>query len=514
MTRRKAAIVKNPGESSRVARRTSPRWALALWWLTLVAGIGVLIAALPAYALYFQGVSVLIPDIPSSPFATLSGAASFFTCLLCLVLAVVLHRRKRYEPMALFVSFYLIGYGIVIAGPVEFLEVVLPGAADFSVRFAQPLLFGVPTVALLVFFPDGRAVPRWTRWLIPLVAIVMVLLPWTISGSGVFRQPSWTEGVIWLLLIASIAGGIYGQVHRYRRVSTPSERQQTKWVLAGFVGWFSLLALTAIPYGYLGSLAPGAPIPSWAAGNAALWFLGLSLVPLSLAIAILRYRLYEIDIIINRALVYGGLTAILAGLYSASISLFQKLFIAVTGEQSDAAIVLTTLVLAAAFTPLRTRLQAAVDRRFKDVHDPARRLDALRDEITRGIWILHPQRAAVHVLTESVEAFDAAGGAAYWRHGRHEVELAHIRDWKEPGAVVAELSGPDGVIGRIALGPRRDHSHYSAEDRRALDEVAAAIAQGYQSSRLTAGSKSRRGAGQARRPAGRRRPQGRGSQRP
>ena len=91
----------------------------------------------------------------------------------------------------------------------------------------------------------------------------------------------------------------------------------------------------------------------------------MPVLPVAVGIAVLRYRLYDIDVLIGRALVYVPLTAILAGLYAASVALFQRLFTAITGETSDAAIVLTTLILAAIFTPARKTLENAVERRFK-----------------------------------------------------------------------------------------------------------------------------------------------------
>jgi hypothetical protein len=133
----------------------------------------------------------------------------------------------------------------------------------------------------------------------------------------------------------------------------------------------------------------------------------------TLSIAVLRHRLCQIDLIINRALVYGALTAILAGLCSASISLFQKVFIALTGERSDAAIVLRTLILASAFTPIKTRLQAIVDRRFRDVHDPLRWLTDFSMRVETGIWVVHGRLALARLLEEAVAALDAVGGAAY-----------------------------------------------------------------------------------------------------
>jgi putative oligomerization/nucleic acid binding protein len=90
--------------------------------------------------------------------------------------------------------------------------------------------------------------------------------------------------------------------------------------------------------------------------------IAVTLIPTATGIAILRYRLYEIDIIINRTLVYAALTAVLAGVYTAAVAFFQRLFVAVTGESSDVAIVLTLFVLATVFTPLKNALQANADR--------------------------------------------------------------------------------------------------------------------------------------------------------
>ena len=122
----------------------------------------------------------------------------------------------------------------------------------------------------------------------------------------------------------------------------------------GLTLWLVLMMLQSIPYLYLQNLPAGRS--AFLGGGQWLPVVpALAIVPVTLTISILRHRLYDIDLLINRSLVYGALTAILAGLYAASINPFQRLFIAVTGQKSDAAIVLTTLVLASAFTPMRAR---------------------------------------------------------------------------------------------------------------------------------------------------------------
>jgi hypothetical protein len=160
------------------------------------------------------------------------------------------------------------------------------------------------------------------------------------------------------------AFAVSSQIYRYIRVSSPTERQQTKWVILGLVGTISL----AIVWIGLATLYP--PNQPSASRIYALFvavplilFLGL-LLPISLAFSILRYRLWDIEVIANRTLVYGVLTGVLVLVYFGSIVLLQGLFQSLTGQESPLAVVFSTLVIAALFTPLRRRIQRIIDRRF------------------------------------------------------------------------------------------------------------------------------------------------------
>src|SRR5688500_20077765 len=110
------------------------------------------------------------------------------------------------------------------------------------------------------------------------------------------------------------------------------------------------------------SLPAGSPLPWWTLVSSAGWWVALTIVPLSLSIGVLRYRLYDIDIIINRTLVYGSLTATLVVIYFGGIVVLQRMFVLLTGQQSTLAVVASTLLIAALFTPLRRRIQTFVDR--------------------------------------------------------------------------------------------------------------------------------------------------------
>ena len=155
---------------------------------------------------------------------------------------------------------------------------------------------------------------------------------------------------------------------------------------------------------------PRAPRLPRQEGPQALFILALCGLPIAAGVAILRYHLFDIDLIINRTLVYVTLTAILAGIYTASVTLMQRRFIAVTGERSDAVFVLTTLVVVVVFTPVKNALQSIVDRRFKEVRDPTAPLAAFVARLQDGLWRLDPDLVVKRLLAVSVDSLAASGG--------------------------------------------------------------------------------------------------------
>jgi hypothetical protein len=357
------------------------RWlviARAAWVVIATLALGLFVASIPAYVRTFgkaawMGAPVEAPAGVAFALDLLGVVASITAALVCLTLAGVLFWRRSNDWMVMFISSYLLVYGIVLAGPLERLEVFYPGWPTLSVDLLQPLFFTTPTIALIIVFPDGRFVPRWTRWLI----LFTILLTAAIFFFPLFY---W-----WALVGGTALGAMYGQIYRYRYVSTPTERQQTKWVLFSILLWWLLIAMLSVPYGFALNLPAGSPLPWWALVGNTGWWLTLTIVPLSLSIAVLRYRLYEIDLIINRTLVYGSLTAMLVALYFGGIVLLQDVFVVLTGQKSTLAVVASTLVIAALFNPLRRRIQSFIDRRFyRRKYDARKTLEAfsekLRDE--------------------------------------------------------------------------------------------------------------------------------------
>ena len=297
------------------------------------------------------------------------------TMLVFTAIATVIFWRKSDDRMALFASFTLAVFG----GAALTSDVPQAlAAAHPSLLFPVRLLDYLGQVAFGVFFyvfPNGRFVPRWTRWLA--IAVALLFVP------DIFFPAEEIWPIVRLPFLGFLGSLVVAQVYRYRRVSGPAERQQTKWVvfgvavaLVGFAALITLVNLVLSPRS-LGPLAEMA-ISTCVYGL-------IALIPLSIGVAILRSGLYEIDVIINRTLVYGSLTATLVGVYFGGIVVLQRVFVALTGEQSTLAVVASTLAIAALFNPLRRRIQGFVDRRFyRSKYDARKTLEAfsskLRDE--------------------------------------------------------------------------------------------------------------------------------------
>jgi putative oligomerization/nucleic acid binding protein len=262
--------------------------------------------------------------------------------------------------------------------------VVAPGTLPFGHAMAWFGFWvdmpGLAVVALFLplLFPDGHLPsPRWRpvayfAALTALLAVVLVMLaPQTNADAGYpsIRNPIGLDQyaaffdtmatileplLLVLVVITSVA--LFDRVRR----AGGEERQQIKWfAFAGALLLLSFLFEAAARFE-----------PSLVGPSELFASLALAAMPAAVGVAILRYRLYDIDLIINRTVVYVLLTAVLAGVYTAAVALFQRGFVAMSGQSSDLAIVLTLFVLATVFTPIKNTLQATVDRRIKPTPRP------------------------------------------------------------------------------------------------------------------------------------------------
>ncbi|MDQ4075400.1 MAG: hypothetical protein M3220_04045 [Chloroflexota bacterium] len=353
-----------------------------VWMVVVGLAVGLFVACVPAFYRQMLTLSVdLGAGVPSEALRVGLEAlnlsprfyAAYGTAILILfgvvyvVVGVLIFWRKLDEWMPLFVSLWLALFGLTFT-PVTWsvaellwqdgswsqaLVWVLEGFTSFSF---------VSFFLLLYLFPDGQFVPRWTRWPAALFAVLAVV-PDFAAGSFLDSNtwPPLLNLGTQLLLFATM---VYAQVYRYRYDSHPLQRQQTKWVVFGLsaaiVGFFLAIAS--------GELFPALKQPGAIALGYDLAF-GLTLVisflliPLSIAASIFRYRLYDIDLLINKTLVYSALTVALALAYFGSVVLFQQVLNPLTAS-SDFAIIVSTLTIAALFNPLRQRIQDFIDRRF------------------------------------------------------------------------------------------------------------------------------------------------------
>ena len=298
------------------------------------------------------------------------------------VVAIVIFWRRSDDPMALLVATMLVVWGplnglFVLTGAIEGMYPALQATLGRLVTF-------IGYVAWMLFFylfPSGRFVPRWTRWLALLYGVAFFGL-WNFTPFG---PPSWPPLLFNVAVLVVWGSFPMAQLYRYVYVSDRIERQQTKWVVFGVAIAIAGALTTIFTVGAAVDLSPervGAKMLSTLLMDS----FGL-LIPLSLGVAVLRARLFDIDVVINRTLVYGSLSAMLALVYLGGVATTQALFGTLTGQeqQPQLAIVISTLVIAALFNPLRHRIQFFIDRRFyRSKYDARKTLEAfsakLREE--------------------------------------------------------------------------------------------------------------------------------------
>lgn len=268
--------------------------------------------------------------------------------------------RRSSDRMALFCAFTLVTFSAATAGNMyDFSSgAIAPAlASNVILRVLFLVLFAVGNASPVLFFylfPSGRFVPRWTRW-----SALFVAAFWL----GVIFFPDLPVGPATYLIPFFQLTAVVSQVIRYRRFSTPIERQQTKWAVFGFVLTMAIIVAMIAA----GPLVPPALAASPALsnlGSTSIFTLAFLFIPIFMAIAISRSRLWAIDAIINKTLVYAALTATLALFYFGSVLALQQVFRSLTGDVSPIAIVISTLTIAALFAPLRKRMQYFIDRRF------------------------------------------------------------------------------------------------------------------------------------------------------
>jgi hypothetical protein len=211
----------------------------------------------------------------------------------------------------------------------------------------------------------------------------------------------------------------------------------------------------------------------------------LIIFPIGVGIAIFRYRLLEMDAIVNRTIMWGVLTAMLAGVMSASVTLLQKFFVGVTGEKSDLAVILTTLILISVFTPIKSRMQTFLDKRLKEVPDSTRALRAYGEEVRAHLQMNDAQAMTQRLLDEAAKALNAESGAVRLLGDDGNLRtVCTYGAWRGDALLAAPLESDGRRFGVLLLGPRRDQQPYARTEFDALQTVAATVSRALRHSEL------------------------------
>lgn len=308
-----------------------------VWYVCALCVAVVLLGALPGYPIHYGQIIRVDPYALgplNQPLQILIGASDLLGGFISFGLAVLLFCRKPNDRMALFASFVL----LITAPP-----------SGISLDYFLTAYLGAPPVYLLgqelqtplwvllyCIFPDGRFVPRWTRWLL-LLSIPM--------SFAIFADTAWF--IISRFAIIFVFGLLtYAQVYRYRQVSSSAQRRQTKWMVLGFALTMVLSLAASLIY-----KQPSPPL--------------INVFSPLLAIAILHSRLWDIDVIIRKTLTYALVTGALLLVFFGSVVILQQGFASVTGSSQDEIVtVVSTLAIAALFVPVRNRIQNLIDQRF------------------------------------------------------------------------------------------------------------------------------------------------------
>jgi serine phosphatase RsbU (regulator of sigma subunit) len=444
----------------------------------------------------------LSPDVYAAGFVAL--AVLLFAAFVAV--ALVLFWRRSDDWLVLFASITLVLFGGTFPSTINFLLPSFPEAHLLLDLF--PFAGAVSPILFFCVFPDGQLVPRWAIGVggvyVADQALHFLLVPIDPRFTRVFTS---TQLPAYFLIYAGI---VAAQGVRYRWHATPRQRQQTKWVVVGLATALAGYLAAVVPFALdhsIGNL-PFSGLVATTVAYAAQLFL-----PISIAFAVLRTRLWEVDLIINRALVYGPVTLFLAGIYFVSVATFGLLWRTLTGETGDAAAVLSTLVIVALFVPIRRRVQRFVDRHFyRQQYDAAQTIAAfsesvrdvvgLADLATRLLRVVHETIQPQHVwldvrgdlalsvapaLLPTPRAFDprdplvsrclATPTALSVDRLRMSSPLLEIL--RPTGLeLIVPVVGDRELLALLSLSPRRSGLEYSPDDRRLLTTLAAQTAPG------------------------------------
>lgn len=461
------------------------------WIAVVTLTVGCFIAALPMLSRQLQTVCVRARACPSgglSPTAlqtihTLGFSVSDYavymlslysaTALVWCAVGLLIFWRKSDDWMALLVALFLVMFNLS------------PGLGQSAPAFVYPVwnlplqflsfLAVIPLGLFFLLFPTGRFVPRWTGWFA--VALLALAIPRYCFPTSPFDFTTWPGGLNVLASLSIIGILLFAQLYRYWRVSDLVQRQQTRWVVFGITT--ALVVFLAGEGFYLLFPTVSQPGSLYSFGFETVIPLVLLAIPLSIGIAVLRYRLWNLDVVINRTLVYGLLTASVIGLYVLCVG---GLGTALQTRGNLLITMLATGLVSILFQPLRTWLQRGVNRLMYGQRDEPYVV------VARLGRRLESTLAPEAVLTAIAETVAQALKLPY-----ASITLKQGEDFKTAavyGSPVEEpftlpLSYQAEPVGQLVLGPRKPGEAFTPADRRLLEDLARQVGMAAHAVRLT-----------------------------
>lgn len=410
--------------------------------------------------------------------------------LVYLLIAAGLFWRKSNDWMVLLVSTMVMTFPLAM-WPLPYTLVVRQPIWEWVHTPANFIALSSFFIFPLVF-PTGRFVPRWTRWKIFFdIAFAVIATLW--GNSNLIRPPG-AEDIEYLYIVLLLSINAYALSYRYFRVASPVERQQIKWVVAGLVGFVTIaVPLDALVAAQTANVDSARALVLSAILDTLFQAIAL-FIPISIAISVLRYRLWDIDIIINRTLVYGALTGIIVSAFVVMVGLLSILFQA--SGNSIVAIIATGLI-ALLFNPLRQRLQRSVNQfMYGERDEPYTALSRLGRQLQATVT---PEAVLPTVMTTVREVLKLPYVAIYLQQDTSgykivaesaspslRMENGRIRvPGIEREGLCMPLKHQGETVGYIVLGPRAPTEAFSATDLRLLGDLAPQVAVAVHALRLT-----------------------------
>jgi hypothetical protein len=403
---------------------------LKMRWLPL-ARMGWVFVSLLALAMFIVGIPVRLEQfsqfadtrslrmlgMTASSYGILSVSLDLLFIFGHFSIAWIIFLRRRDDWMVLSVAYALVTAGIMVPLALTYQHAEVHWAWRTLINLVVYIAL-MSAILLLYLFPDGRFVPGWTQSMAILWAVLCI--PAIFFPNSPISLPQWPRLIQVFFLLTCSGTGVFAQIYRYFNVSNPIQRQQAKWATLGLtasgLGPFAYF----LPFVILPSLSqqfvPNALYQRMGAEffslsyytrliNSAGFNLFTLIFPLSFAIAIMRYRLWDIDILINRALVYTSLSGTLLIGYLLSVIVLTSILRPLTGENSNQLVTaISTLVIAASFAPLRRRIQRAIDHRFyRSRYNAARTVESFGESLREEVDLNTLSGRLVAVVDETMQ---------------------------------------------------------------------------------------------------------------